>query len=696
MGLAETAHQALPAGEYAMRLVPRWGLRWGGAAILGAWAAASPARARDVPFTAAQAAHGEAIYTQVCAACHGAHLAGGNAPALIGPGFASHWARPAHSVSDLLTYVRVNMPLNAAGSLSSGDAAAVLAFVLAQNGFHAGERPLAASDAALKTAGLHGGATASPLAATANFVTGPNGAAPSGSGPAQAALVDAAKDGADWLSANRDYAGTRFSPLAQIDVTNVARLQKTCSFPIGGAAPLQTSPVAYHGVLYFTSGASTFAIGGADCTLRWRHDWPVSPTSDARIVNRGLALKDGRVLRFTEDGFLLALDSTNGVLLWARRVSDPSKGEFVTMPPLAYDDLVFAGPAVSEFGVRGWIAAFHIADGTQAWRFNTVPHKGEPGAETWAQDAGVKLGGGTIWTAISLDPATETLFVSAGNPAPDLAVDMRGGANLYTNSVIALHLRTGKLAWYDQIVPRDDHDWDINHAGPLYRATIGGQSHDLIATAGKDGMLRVLDRATRKIMFTAKLTTISNETAPVTTKGGDVCPGVLGGVQWNGPAYMPPAHLLVTPAVDWCSRYTLDAKVTFVPSQFYMGGAVTMKSDASGWLTAIDATTGALKWKLHSPRPMVAAVTPTAGGVIFAGELTGDLLALDAASGAVLNRLPVGGPLGGGIVTYEAGGKQYVAAVSGTPSGFWGSPKAPPGGPAITIFGTIFGMNAKP
>ena len=660
----------------------RNGLRWGGAAIL--CAATGPALAQ-VPFTAAQVAHGEAIYTQNCAACHGEKLAGGNAPALVGQAFAKHWARPARSVADLLGYVQANMPLNAAGSLSSPDTEAVLAFVLAHNGYHPGARPLTADDAALKTAGLQVDKTASPAVATANFVTGPNGTAPTASGPAQADLVNAATTGADWLTANRDYAGTRFSPLTQIDAANAGRLQKSCSFPIGGHAALQTSPVAYRGVLYFTSGASTFAIDGADCKLHWRHDWPVA-APDGRIVTRGLALKDGRVLRATEDGFLLALDAETGALLWARRISDPSKGEFITMPPLAYDDLVFAGPAVSEFGVRGWIAAFHIADGTQAWRFNTVPHKGEPGAETWAQNATVPLGGGTIWTALSLDPATDTLFLSAGNPAPDLAVATRGGANLYTNSVIALHARTGKLDWYDQIVPHDDHDWDINHAGPLYRATIGGKTRDLIATAGKDGMLRVLDRATRKIMFTSQLTTISNATAPITIAGEDVCPGALGGVQWNGPAYMPSANLLITPAVDWCSHYALDAKVTFVPSQYYMGGAVTMKPDASGWLTAADATTGAVKWKLHSTRPMVAAVTPTAGGVIFAGELTGDLLALDAASGAVLNRLPVGGPLGAGIVTYESAGKQYVAAVSGTPSGFWGSPKAPPGGPAITIF----------
>ncbi len=665
--------------------------RWSGVASLGALlfgvSGVSPAKAQAVPFTAAQAAHGAAIYAAHCASCHGSALAGGNAPALSGGRFAAHWSRPAASLADLLRYMQANMPLNAAGSLPHTDYAALLAFILQSNGEHPGVNPLIGGEAVLQTAGLHAGPSVPPSTSAADFIVGPHGTAPSGTGPTQAELTGAAANSTDWLMSNRDFSGTRFAPLTAIDTKSAARLQKLCSFPVGGTASLQTSPLVYRGTLYFTVAAATIAIDASTCKLRWRYDWHETLPVGGMIVTRGLALKDGRLLRATADGFLLALDAETGGLLWARRIGTPAKGEFFTMPPLVYDDMVFIGPAVSEFGVRGWIAAFRIADGTRVWRFNIVPDKGEPGAETWAQNPTVPLGGGAVWTALSLDPASETLFVAAANPAPDLATGPRGGTNLYTDAVLALHLRTGKLAWYDQIVPHDDHDWDINHAGPLYRATIDGKTHDLIATAGKDGMLRVLDRATRQQMFAAKLTTISNATAPVTLQGTDVCPGVLGGVQWNGPAYVPPLNLLVTPAVDWCSHYTLDAKVTFVPSQFYMGGTATMKPDATGWLTAVDSITGAVKWRLHSPRPMLAAVTPTAGGVIFAGELTGDLLALDAATGVVLNRLPVGGPLGAGIVTYTVDGRQYVAAASGTPSGFWADPKAPPGGPAVTVFG---------
>jgi alcohol dehydrogenase (cytochrome c) len=656
------------------------------AALLGGTAAVA-ATPQTPAFTALQAEVGQHLYAAHCASCHGAELVGGAAPALAGPAFRAHWAWPAQSLDDLLTYTSKNMPLNAAGSLPHDDYVAILAFLLSRNGHTAGDHRLAGGDATLKTVAFAAAArTATPQAA--DFTAGPHGTTPSETGPSQAELTGAATQGADWLTTNRDYSGTRLSPLAQIDRSNVGKLQPVCSASAGPATAFQTSPVVYQGVMYFTSGFTTFAIDAATCTLRWQHTWPSAMAASTSIItNRGVALKDGRVLRGTGDGFLLALDAKTGALLWARHIADPAKGEFFTMPPLVYDDMVFIGPAVSEYGVRGWIGAFRIADGTRVWRFNIVPKPGEAGSQTWPSDPKIPVGGGAVWTALSLDPDKQLLFIATANPAPDLAVAARGGGiDLYTNSLLALHLRTGALAWYDQIVPLDDHDWDLTHAGPLYQATVDGKTRDLIATAGKDGILRVLDRDTRKLVLATPLTTVSNATAAIAGGGADVCPGVLGGVQWNGPAYLPGANLLVTPSVDWCSHYTLDSKVEFVPGQFYLGGAATMKPDASGWLTAVDATTGAVKWRLHSPRPVLAGVTPTASSVIFAGELTGDLIAVDATNGAVLFRHKLGGPLGAGVVTYQVAGKQYVAAASGTPSGFWASPSQPQGGPAITVF----------
>ncbi len=656
-----------------------------GLVLIGPTASAAPPRTPD--FTAGQAASGAQIYAQHCALCHGPSLKGAAAAALMGSSFQAQWAWPRRSVLDLLSYVRANMPLGAAGSLPPADYLSVVAFVLQGNGLTATGHPLNDDRALLGQMGFAQSAPATPAptpAPSAAFITGDHGLTPRATGPSQAELQDAAQ-GRDWLMSNRDFSGDRSSPLQIIDRSNVAHLQKLCSTPLKRSVRSQSSPIVHDGVLYVSSGYWTAAIDAASCKLLWQYDWPSKLQSAASAANRGVAIKDGRVIRGTADGHLIALDAADGTLLWARQVSNPFSGEIITMAPLIYDELIFIGPAVSEFGIHGWIGAFRLSDGAPVWRFNIVPKPGEAGFETWKSQPTVPLGGGSVWNAVSVDTSREILFVPTSNPAPDFAASLRGGDNLYTNSVLALHLRTGTLAWYKQVRPHDDHDWDVTQTSPLYRAIIGGKPHDLLTQTGKDGVLRVFDRDSHQQIFATPLTTIKNPDVPVTEKGVDVCPGVLGGVQWNGAAYLASQNLLVAPAVDWCSRYTLDHDVTFIPFRTYLGGESTMITSASGWLTALDASTGAVKWRYHSARPMIAGVTTTSGGLVLTGELTGDLLALDAADGQVLARLSAGGQLGAGILTYQVNGRQFIAAVSGTPSAYWANP--PGGDPALTVFG---------
>jgi alcohol dehydrogenase (cytochrome c) len=315
-----------------------------------------------------------------------------------------------------------------------------------------------------------------------------------------------------------------------------------------------------------------------------------------------------------------------------------------------------------------------------------VPKPGEPGYETWKNPKGIPMGGGAVWTAFALDIENGDLHVAVTNPSPDLPVHLRQGDNLYTNSIVTLDVRTGKLRWHRQLVPNDSHDWDVTHATPIFNATINGATRRLVVTAGKDGMLRALDRETHRVLYETPTTTRLNADTPVITTPLRACPGVLGGSQWNGPAYNSGTNLLYVPAVDWCSTFSAFEQVRFIPGKLYMGG----KSDldpaekAQGWLTAIDASTGVVKWKYRSPRPMVAAVTTTAGNLLLTGELTGDFVAFDARNGDVLYRFNTGGPVGGGIVTYAAGGKQYIAVASGSPSNFW--VERSPGAPTIVVF----------
>jgi alcohol dehydrogenase (cytochrome c) len=296
------------------------------------------------------------------------------------------------------------------------------------------------------------------------------------------------------------------------------------------------------------------------------------------------------------------------------------------------------------------------------------------------------VGGGAVWTTFSLDTENGDLHVAVTNPSPDLPTHLRQGDNLYTNSILALDVRTGKLRWHRQLVPNDSHDWDVTHATPIFSTTVGGATRRLVATAGKDGMLRALDRDTQRVVYETPVTTRENADIPVSFSPLRACPGVLGGSQWNGPSYNPGTNLLYVPAVDWCTTFSAFEQVKFIPGKLYMGGKSDMDppAKAQGWLTAVDGSTGAVKWKYRSPRPMVAAVTTTAGNLVLTGELTGDFVVFDARTGDVVYRFNTGGPIGGGVVTYAAGGRQYIAVASGSPSNFW--TERNPGAPTIVVF----------
>jgi alcohol dehydrogenase (cytochrome c) len=319
------------------------------------------------------------------------------------------------------------------------------------------------------------------------------------------------------------------------------------------------------------------------------------------------------------------------------------------------------------------------------WRFNTVPEPGEPGSETWTTTAAHPVGGGSIWAPVALDVDAGRLYLPVSNPAPDLFTDVRGGANLYTNSMVVLDARTGRLVWHFQAVPHDDHDWDLTQANPLFSMSIQGRRRNLVATGGKHGLLHVIDRDTRQQLYAVPVTTRENADAPLTVQGVRACPGILGGIQWNGPAFNPLTGLLYVPAADWCGTFSKAAELRFVPGQMYMGGSFAFDpvEKSRGWLTAIDAATGGVKWRYESRRPMLAAVTTTAGGLVFTGELEGDFMALDATDGRVLYRFNTGSRLNGGIATYEIDGRQFVAVAAGNATPFW---RMPPAAATIILF----------
>jgi len=494
-------------------------------------------------------------------------------------------------------------------------------------------------------------------------------------GPTQDELNHAAASTSDWLYASKDYTGQRYVKLSQINKKNAHDLRPICIIRSDHAVPTQTNPLVYKGVMYVTtSDGSNAAIDATTCRMRWVYKWEakgrvLSPT------NRGAAIKDGIFVRGTADGWLIALTMDKGQLLWSRQIASAEQSQYLSMPPLIYEDMVIYGPAGADWGQKNWIGAFKLTTGEPMWKFNLIPDDNEPGAETWKDPKARAHGGGSLWTPLALDAERGVLYVPVGNPAPDFYGDVREGSNLYTNSAVALDVHTGKLLWYRQFLSPDVWDSDLSQVSPIFSGTVAGKARKLMTISGKDGLLYVIDRDTHETLYKLEITTRQNIDVKPTVAGVHRCPGLLGGLEWNGPAYDPVSKTLYAATVDWCGTFNKTADAPeFTPYAHYYGGSVTPdpREQSRGWLQAIDSTTGKVRWKKQWPTPLVAAVTATSGGVLFTGDLDNNFLVLDASNGNTLYKFNTGGSVGGGVVTYEVGGKQYVATTSGVVSGFFG------------------------
>jgi alcohol dehydrogenase (cytochrome c) len=511
-------------------------------------------------------------------------------------------------------------------------------------------------------------------AADASAPVTPAGLAPVGAGPTQEELLQAASNSEHWLYASKDYAGQRFVDLDQINAGNAAGLRAVCIYRSNSAVPTQTSPLVYKGVMYLTIDQSIVAIDAATCRERWTYNWQAKDKI-LSPANRGVALKDGRVVRGTSDGYLIAVDMDKGSLLWSRKIAAADSSQYLSMPPLIFGDLVIYGPAGADWGAKNWIGAFKLDTGEPVWRFNLIPNADEPGAETWTNPQAREHGGGSVWTPLSFDAEKGVIYVPVGNPAPDFYREVRPGTNLYTDSVVALDVHSGKLIWYKQFVANDMHDWDLSQVSPIFGSSIDGKHRNLMAVSGKDGLLRMLDRDSHELLYEIPITTRRNVEAEPTVNGSQVCPGLLGGMEWNGPAYSPKSDALFVATVDWCGTFKkLESPPAFELNAHYYGGSVTpdARDQAKGWLYAIDAGTGSVRWRQQWPTPLVAGVTATSGGVLFTGDFNNDFLVIDASNGKTLYRFNTGGSVGGGVISYQLAGKQYVATTSGVVSGFFG------------------------
>ena len=484
----------------------------------------------------------------------------------------------------------------------------------------------------------------------------------------------------DWQSYNHRLSGSRYSELAQINVANVDRLAEVCRVELAQSGSLSSGPVLAAGTLYVTMNNLTVALDPATCAIRWKSEY----IPDEPVVvpnNRGVAYLSGRVFRGTGDGRLLAYDATTGRLLWKRKISEPSLGEFVSAAPIAWRHTVFIGLSGGELGVRGRMMAFDARSGTRLWSFDLIPGAGQFGADTWAGESW-KHGGGATWSSYALDEDTGELFVSVDNPAPAFHGAVRGGDNLYTNSLVCLDANTGQRLWHVQLRSHDTRDYGASAPAVLFREA--GKSW--VAQGSKDGFLYVIDRVRHRIAFRTAVTTVDPPALEHAAANPDanVCPGISGGFLYNSPSFDVLNNSLISGTVDWCSIIHADlTPPQYVRGHEYAGGSQEHVGPSTGWITSVDAHDGHLIWRFPTPAPVFAAVTSTAGGVTFTGDHDGNLYALQSSNGTLLWQLKTAASIAGGLITYQIDSKQYLAVESGNATL---SPGSAAGSPTVIVF----------
>jgi len=497
---------------------------------------------------------------------------------------------------------------------------------------------------------------------------------------------------ADWPSYNRTVTSERFSPLAQITPANAAKLKVVCTYDTGESTAFQSGLVQVDGALFATTEHDTFSIDPDTCKVNWRvhEDFPSSYLG----AQRGVAIENGRVFRGSSSGDIFAYDQKTGKTLWKTNIGDQPKGETVPASPIVWNGMVFIGNAGGDNrGVKGRMYALDAATGKIVWEYFLVPKTaadkergpqgtGSPNSATWKNADGVEITGGATWTSYSLDPKTGELYVPGGNPAPDFAKHLRQGENKYAGSVIVLDAKTGNYKRHFSIVPEDFHDYDVSSAPALFTSKNGT---DVMALTPKDGFIYAFDRKTNKRLYRLPMTTQFNTSAPLVASGTRFCPGTQGGSEWNGPAYDPRHDTLIAGQVDWCStvHFDDDDKIKSVSkAQAWTGsskdgfGKPDPQSKWAGWVNSVDALSGKQRWKFKAPNPIIGGVSPTAGDVVFFGDMGGIFFVLDSSSGKVLFKQDLNGAVGGGVITYDTGAGQKVAVSTGLQSKIWPTPKA--------------------
>jgi alcohol dehydrogenase (cytochrome c) len=494
-------------------------------------------------------------------------------------------------------------------------------------------------------------------------------------------LANSATDDGNWLMYSGSYSSLRFSPLDRISTDNVGRLKPLWVYQPPGVGSLEATPLVADGVVYMTSGpASVVALDLRSGNPLWQWSRPIAPTVlnlGFPRANRGVAIVDSLVYVGTLDGYLVALDARTGVQRWIVPVGDNASGHAITAAPLVADGKVIVGISGGEAGIRGYLDAYDAQTGKRVWRMYTVPSPGEPGSDTWAGDSW-RHGAGATWLTGSYDPALKLLYWGTGNPGPDWNGDARQGDNLFTCSLLAIDVETGRMRWHFQFTPHDVHDWDSNQIPVLVNAEFGGRARSLVVMANRNGFFYVLDRTTGEYLLgtayakqtwarglDAKGRPLVIPNMEPSEKGTLVYPSLQGSTNWSSPSYSPMTGMLYVPVREMGSIY-YKSPVEYRPGTYFTGGSEKRLAEESwGAVRAIDIKTGQAAWDFKLPSPPWAGVMATAGGLVFGGSNEGNFYAVDAKTGKPLWQFQTGGPIRCGPMSFLSEGKQRVAVSGG-------------------------------
>ncbi len=490
-------------------------------------------------------------------------------------------------------------------------------------------------------------------------------------------ILNARKEPGNWLTYSGNYSAHRFSPLDQITDQNVARLKPLWAYQVNSLQKLETTPLVVDGIMYISEPPSNVtALDTRTGRTLWRYRRPT--LDDVRVccglVNRGVAIMGDLIYVGTVDAHVIALDSKTGGVRWDTTVANYKAGYSITVAPLAIKDKIVIGMAGGEYGVRGFLDAYDSKTGKRAWRFLTVPGPGEPGNNTWAGDTW-KTGAATTWTTGAYDPETNLVFWGTGNPGPDWNGDQRGGANLYSDCLLAIDADTGTLKWYFQFTPHDVHDWDATQVPVLVEGEVRGKKRKLLVFPNRNAFFYTLDRTTGEFLSGkpyAKQTWakgLDDSGRPIlapgtdpTLQGAQVWPSVAGANNWYSPSYSPRTGLLYVATREGGAVYFTGDADYKEGEQFNGGGFRSIPGEEEwGAVRALKPATGEVAWEHRLFSPPWAGLLSTAGNIVFGATNEGQFFALSASTGKPLWRYQAGGQSRGNPMSYLSDGKQQIA-----------------------------------